>query len=257
MTPDGPTSGIARPCRSPCASPVATASSARSKQSAGELTGRNHARLQHDELDPIRVQHRARRFRGERRAFGEVQHLAQFRRRGNERCPGRRRGGGCAAIAHAIVSAISTDVTIATDEPANDTVACGVVTVSQPQPSATIGANNTDVQPWLWVSPSHPKIKMKKTGYALGACRSRRSAVHAPDASRSTRPQTASQTDARRGKSVPRHVQRDDGRNQADQCRAGACARRRPRRPRAHAARTSSRGPRAPRPRTTSHPSAR
>ena len=52
---------------------------------------------------------------------------------------------------------------MATDRPANDTVAYTVVTVSQAQPSATMGAKSTEVQR-SWVRPSQPKIKMKKTG---------------------------------------------------------------------------------------------
>ncbi len=62
-----------------------------------------------------------------------------------------------------MVSAMRTDVTIATSRPAKDTDTWGVVTVSHPHPSVTIGANRVDV-PRGWVSPSHPKMSRKNTG---------------------------------------------------------------------------------------------
>ncbi len=71
-------------------------------------------------------------------------------------------------MAHAIVSAISTDEVTATKRPANDTVTRGVTTVSHPHPSTATGAKSTEVARG-WVRPSHPKISMKKTGYPLGA----------------------------------------------------------------------------------------
>ncbi len=126
----------ASPSAARCGSPLRAAAVASANSVVGEPTGRHRARIEHQELDALGVQHRARRLRREPRRPRPGSILRAGPTTPTRACADRRRSGCCAPSPRRSSPRSAPTCRSPPRGPANDTVTCGVVTVSHAHPIA-------------------------------------------------------------------------------------------------------------------------